>query len=183
MNGKVNTQKVRHYAPKVPDFHYDLNESREKLTVWAGLCGLVIGPFFIEGNLNRHDMIVEEGFPVLVQHFNEQMQDEHFERLWWAQDGAPAHRADIVQDLLQEIFPGRVITCDEDNDWPARFPDLTLCDFFLWGYIKSKIFTSPPRSLAFLRQRIVDEFNNLKQKNRLMVRKAMRDMKRRAALY
>ena len=30
--------------------------------------------------------------------------------------GAQAHRADIVQDLLQEIFPGRVITCDGDND-------------------------------------------------------------------
>ena len=60
MNGKVNTQNVRHYAPKgeVPDFHYDLNESREKLTVWAGLCGngLVIGPFFIEGNLNRQKL-------------------------------------------------------------------------------------------------------------------------------
>ena len=189
MNGKVNTQNVRHYAPKgeVPDFHYDLNESREKLTVLAGLCGngLVIGPFFIDGNLNRqkhHDMIVGEVFPVLVEHFNAQMQDEHFERLWWAQHGAPAHHADIVQDLLQEIFPGRVIMCDGDNDWPARSPDLTPCDYFLWGYIKSKIFTSPPRSLAFLRQRIVDEFNSLKQNNRLMVRKAMRDMMRRAAL-
>ena len=127
-------------------------------------------------------MIVEEVFPVLVQHFNEQMQDEHFERLWWAQDGTPSLRADIVQDLLQEIFPGRVITCDGDNDWPARSPDLTPCDFFLWRYIKSNFFTSPPRSLAFLRQRIVDEFNNLKQNNRLMVRKAMRDMMRRAAL-
>ena len=127
-------------------------------------------------------MIVEEVLPVLVQHFNEQMQDEHFERLWWAQDGAPAYRADIVQDLLQEIFPGRVITCDGDNDWPAGSPDLTPCDFFLWGYIKSKIFTSPPRSLPFLRQRKVDEFNNHKQNNRLMVRKEMRDMMRRAAL-
>ena len=41
--------------------------------------------------------------------------------------------------------------------------------------------TSPPQSLDFLRQRIFAEFNDLKQ-NRFMVRKAMKDMMRRAAL-
>ena len=98
--------------------------------------GSSLVPFFIEGNLNRqkyHDMIVEEVFPVLVQHFNEQMQDEHFERLWRAQDGAPAHRADIVQDLLQEMFPGRVITCDGDNDWPSALPGFNTMRFLSMG--------------------------------------------------
>ena len=25
------------------------------------------------------------------------------------------------------------------RDWPARSPDLNPCDFFLWGYLKSKV--------------------------------------------
>jgi hypothetical protein len=24
--------------------------------------------------------------------------------------------------------------------WAARFPDLTPCDYFLWGYLKDKVF-------------------------------------------
>ncbi|GBN05744.1 hypothetical protein AVEN_46340-1 [Araneus ventricosus] len=24
--------------------------------------------------------------------------------------------------------------------WPPRSPDLTLCDFFLWGYVKDKVY-------------------------------------------
>ena len=38
--GKVNSQNVG----VVSSFNYDQNESREKLTVWAGL---VIGPFLL----------------------------------------------------------------------------------------------------------------------------------------
>ncbi|EZA56703.1 hypothetical protein X777_02307, partial [Ooceraea biroi] len=27
--------------------------------------------------------------------------------------------------------------------WPPRSPDLNPCDFFLWGYMKSLVFTTP----------------------------------------
>ena len=56
MNGRVNSQNVRYYAPKgnAPDFTYELSASREKRTVWMGLCGngSVIGPIFFERNQN-----------------------------------------------------------------------------------------------------------------------------------
>jgi hypothetical protein len=36
-------------------------------------------------------------------------------------------------------------------------PDLTACDFFLWGYIKDRVYVPPmPRDLPQLRQRIVE---------------------------
>ena len=39
--------------------------------------------------------------------------------------------------------------------WPPRSPDLTLCDFFLWEYIKDRVFVPPlPVSLNELKQRI-----------------------------
>lgn len=41
MNGRLNSQNVREYAPlgHPPEFNYESNDSREMLTVWVGLCG------------------------------------------------------------------------------------------------------------------------------------------------
>ena len=33
--------------------------------------------------------------------------------------------------------------------WPARYPDLTPCDYFLWGYVKDKLFV-PPQPVSIL---------------------------------
>ena len=38
-------------------------------------------------------------------------------------------------------FPGRVISLRCDLPWSPRSPDLTVCDFFLWGYLKHKIWS------------------------------------------
>jgi hypothetical protein len=41
--------------------------------------------------------------------------------------------------------------------WPPRYPDLTMCDFFLWGYIKDKMYVSPlPTNLEELKIKIKD---------------------------
>jgi hypothetical protein len=38
-----------------------------------------------------------------------------------------------------------------------RSPDLTPCDYFLLGYLKTKVFETKPRTIADLKQRIQDE--------------------------
>jgi hypothetical protein len=39
--------------------------------------------------------------------------------------------------------------------WPPRSPDLTPCDFFLWGYIKDNVYVPPlPTTLDELTERI-----------------------------
>jgi hypothetical protein len=57
MNGMVNRQNCRHYSPKnhPPENNiYEKSMNREKLSLWAGLCGngAFIGPIFFDGNLN-----------------------------------------------------------------------------------------------------------------------------------
>ena len=133
--------------------------------VWGGMYGdgLLFGPLFIEGNLTgakNQDLLVEQVFPALMEHFAYQFDDNKFMHLWWAQNGAPAHRFDPVRDVLNDMFGHRVIGMSRNIDWPARSPDLTPCDFFLWGHLKSKVFTAPPESLQILRQRVCDEFDN-----------------------
>ena len=39
--------------------------------------------------------------------------------------------------------------------WPPRCPDLTLCDIFLWGFVKDTVFVPPlPANHQDLRNRI-----------------------------
>jgi len=41
------------------------------------------------------------------------------------------------------------------SKWLELFPDLTPCDYFLWGYVKDKVFVPPkPVSLPDLKNRI-----------------------------
>jgi len=55
------------------------------------------------------------------------------------------------------MFPQRVISCGGDVPLPALSPDLSACGYFLWGYLKSKIFISKPRTTVALKQSIKKE--------------------------
>jgi hypothetical protein len=55
------------------------------------------------------------------------------------------------------VFAGRIISRFGDIPWPARSPDLTACDLFLWGYLKSRVFATRIPDLETLRTRIREE--------------------------
>ena len=41
------------------------------------------------------------------------------------------------------------------HSWPPRFPDMTPCDFFLWGNVKERVYVPPlPADLDELTNRI-----------------------------
>ena len=46
-------------------------------------------------------------------------------------------------------------------EWPARYPDLTPCDFFLWGFLKSRVYVNRPRTLQDLKTNIQEEIANI----------------------
>ena len=56
--------------------------------------------------------------------------------------------------VLREMCPQHVISRRGDVSWPARSPDLSACDYFLWGYLKSRAFISKPKTIAELKQMI-----------------------------
>lgn len=64
-------------------------------------------------------------------------------------------------NLLREHFPGRLISLQGDFQWPARSPDLAPCDFFLWGYLKSLVYTERPKTLAQLKNNIQAAIDNI----------------------
>ena len=184
----VNTQNIRCYAPKGQppvDNKFEKSNSRDKLHVWVGLCGngRIIGPHFFNRNVNGRaygDMLRQVVFPTITNIYARY--GARFDGLWWFQDGAPAHNSLLVRRLLTEKFQDRVVALHHPiMEWPARSPDFTPLDFFFWGYLKQKVFSTPPIDLPTLRRRIVDEVNILRQ-NPAMIRRAFHEMHRRAEL-
>jgi hypothetical protein len=70
---------------------------------------------------------------------------------WFQQDGATAHTARRSIQVLREIFPGKLISLRGDVGWPAQSSHLAPCDFFLWLYLKSKVYTHRPENLQALK--------------------------------
>ena len=70
------------------------------------------------------------------------------------QDSAPAHTSDTVREYLSRKLGNNWISRRGPIDWPARSPDLTPLDFFLWGYVKDKVYSERIESLDHLKIRI-----------------------------
>ena len=64
---------------------------------------------------------------------------EQLDRQWFQQDGATAHTAGAARNWLRDRFGQRLISRGAEHSWPARSPDLTPLDFFLWGHLKSEV--------------------------------------------
>ena len=64
-----------------------------------------------------------------------------------------------------------------DFDWPPRSPDLTPPDFFLWGYLKSKVYVNKPHTLEELKTNIRQEIAAIPVK---MLKETMENAAKRA---
>ena len=49
------------------------------------------------------------------------------------------------------------------RDWAARSPDLNPLDYFVWGYLNSKVFCPMPKTMRALKNRVKLEGDNLDQ--------------------
>ena len=72
------------------------------------------------------------------------------------QDGAPPYWGLIVRDFLNETFPNRWIGRNGSAPWPPRSPDITPLDFFLWSYVKDRVYRTPVRDVETLQSRIIE---------------------------
>jgi len=79
--------------------------------------------------------------------------------LIFQQDGAPPHIFRPVKDLLRNFFGSRVISRHFPDEWPPRSPGLNPLDFWLWGYLGSRVFQRAPKSIQELRKAIRDEIS------------------------
>lgn len=126
--------------------------------IWAGIIDHhIVGPFFFDTTVSRESYLNILG--------NEMLPELHMlnyseENVVFQQDGAPAHFSTVVTTWLNENF-GAWIGRGGTLKWPPRSPDLTPLDFFLWSFIKNKVYATPPTSLADLKQKIINAFTTV----------------------
>lgn len=78
----------------------------------------------------------------------------------WQQDGAPLHWHNNVRNWLNIPVPNPRISHKGFNDiacfaMASTFTDFMLCDFYIWGFIKDRVYVpSLPTNLPNLRNRI-----------------------------
>ena len=171
LNSEINTRNVRKYAAHGdghPADHYvEFFKGADQVMVWVGLTrtGIVLGPHFVQGNLDTREYLRIIRYNVVQRDFA--MNDIDRNVMFWQQDGAPSHTSNATMQYLRGQFPGRVISKHGDWPWPPRSPDLTVCDLFLWGYLKQRIWNVPhdeqPNNLRQLREAIVTECRNIDQ--------------------
>ncbi|XP_043467054.1 uncharacterized protein LOC122501561 [Leptopilina heterotoma] len=58
------------------------------------------------------------------------------------QDGAGIHRSKVALKTLRSLYGKRIIALGTKREWPPRSPDLTPCDFFLWGHVKAHVYSN-----------------------------------------
>lgn len=133
-----------------------------KVNVWAGIINnRIIGPYFFNETLNGEGYLeFSDNFlvPTLKRLFPDNDNPNQIDRnIWYQQDGAPPHFAVEVREYLNGVFPNRWIGRRGAIEWPARSPDMTPLDYFLWGYLKSKVYVNRPNNIESLKIRIREE--------------------------
>ena len=84
------------------------------------------------------------------------------------QDGAPPHCSDRSLEYLRQCFRGdRLISRRTDFPWPPYSPDLNPPDYFLWGYLKERIYNNNPKTLADLKGNTKSEIKKIPSLPRL----------------
>lgn len=157
LNGFVNKQNCRIWASENPRVIVEQALHPAKVTVWCGIwAGGVIGPYFFEDEEDEAPQIVTgERYRAMITSFLWPKVDAiGVADLWYQQDGAPCHTANDTIELLRNKFDGRVISINGDKPWPPRSCDLSPLDYFLWGYVKERVYADKPRTIPELKANI-----------------------------
>ena len=179
-NGTVSSQNCRWWSQENPQFVIECRDQYSfKTNVWCGILNdQIIGPYFFRENLTAeryHNFLnnviseVLDNMPLNIRR-----------NLWYQLDGAPIHQTVQVKQCINQMFRGKVIGRDLEHYWPARSPDLTPLDFFLWGYLKQKVYKHRPfTNVQHLENTIRDCCANIRPQ---FLKNAVKDVNRRTVI-
>lgn len=178
-NGLFNRNNIHYWGTENPHaLHEARHQERFGFNVWCGIIGRrIVGPIIFNNNLTS------ERYLNLLQGEIEDLLDDIplnlTANMYFQQDGAPAHNAHIITNYLNNRFGNRWIGNRGPISWPARSPDLTAMDFFLWGYIKNKVYKTQFNNVEELQACVLREFHRI---NGRILEKVINSTLRRAQL-
>ncbi|MEM8940500.1 MAG: hypothetical protein AAGC64_14275 [Bacteroidota bacterium] len=157
---KYNKQNTRIWCTENPWMVNEQPLHSQRVTVWCGMTSSeIIGPYFFEDQNANTVTVKADNYGHMLLNFLIPRVHELYRDYWFQQDGAPCHTARTSMTILKNNFPLKLISRHGDVNWPARSPDLSPLDFFLWGYLKSKVYKNNPTTLQDLKRNITAEIN------------------------
>ena len=145
LSGYMNSQNTRCWLSENPHQYVETSLHPQKIGVWAAMSGERIHFSFFEGRVDS------DKYCSFIDQFAVTLTENERHIAWFQQDNATAHTSRRTTQHLTQIFGKRLI---DKQLFPARSPDLTPMDFFLWGYVKDKVFANNPKSLNDLQSAI-----------------------------
>ena len=153
-HGTVNRHNMHYWSTENPHWLQQVEHQYPwNVNVWCGIIGdKLIGPYFIEGNLNgeKYANFLRNQFPVLLEDLTLELR----QTMWFQHDGCPAHYSLVAREILNNVYNQRWIGRGGPVKWPARSPDLTSPDFCLWGYLKNEVYKKKPTTREDMMRRI-----------------------------
>ena len=153
-NGQVSTQNTRYWSTEQPTWTRTRNNQHVfGINVWCGIIGeILIGPYFYEGTLtgNRYLSFLQDTLPGLLENVPLNIRND----MIFQQDSAPPHNSRNVQTYLDSIYENRWMGTNGPIKWPPRSPDITPLDYFLWGWLKSQVYSATVEHLDTQKNRI-----------------------------
>ena len=99
---------------------------------------------FFENEQGAAVTVIGEHYRAMLSEFLFLKIEEDDMDIWFQQDGATCHTANVTIDFLRTVFENRIISRNSDANWPPRSCDLTPLDYFLWGAVKDKCYANHP---------------------------------------
>ena len=159
LHGTVNKQNFQYWSAENPHELHQRSTYDPKVTTWCGVWSRgVIGPYFFKDEDGKAITVTLQHYTEMINEFLSPNLPPNNGTLCFQQDGATAHTAVInIAALRRFFFPQRVISRFGEVPGPPRSPDLTAPDFFLWGCLKSKVYSNRPADLHTLKENIREE--------------------------
>ena len=151
----MNKQNNRIWASEKPEGGIERPLHDQKVLVFCAISAVkVYGPYFFSESVNQHNYLTMLKDWFWTKHIN----TKEYKKYYFQQDGAAPHTANRVQNWLKEKMGKKFM---DKSKWPPRSPDLNPCDFFLWGYLKQKVYSPMPQNLDDLKAKIEREIKNI----------------------
>jgi len=117
----------------------------------------ILGPFWFKDDNERSVTINTEQYVQVLRKFWTALGRRRGVVMvlqWFQQDGATSHSLNESLAWLQQRFPDRLISCRCDPHWSLHSPDLNTPAFYLWEYLKDRVYGNNPQTIPDLKAAI-----------------------------
>ncbi len=136
----MNKQNCRIWGIERPNEVYETLQNSQSIMIWCSSSrNEIIGPY-----LFKNENVTSRTYKRMLLYFLLPKLEGYPENLIFQQDFALPHYYIEVRDYLNRKLLNQWMGRGGPISWPSRSPDLTPCDYFLWGYIKDKVYQELP---------------------------------------